>query len=540
MVRPLINKDDFEYELYEIFKEQFINNMVQIENNILELENSEHDKKAINNLFRIFHTLKANSQYFHFESMSIVADKTEKVLASLREGSAFSDISVIKWLIKVQEQCFIWSHEMENDATEFSQPTPSLLNEIEIKDSHTNALSLLKQLSVLYFDINQKRSQKLLSALEKNFLKVKEVHTLDDFEQKLILEQPNICIINIGKDTIKASKLSQQHVPNSAIIVVFDKLDHSTYLKLGVHGIYHTILNPIMGDELKRVLLSVIDSHFTSRQFIITNQKIKDFIETLQPLSVSILQIQRICDDEEASIKELIKAVKLDPVISGMILKTAKNPIYGLEEISTIDQAVSIFGKTRVKAISLSQMIDAFGRMDLSPYNITESIFSNVAALRLMLMIKWYSKVSISSLAILSTTAILGNIGQLLIAREINVLKKKTVFLQNIQDNTIQIAEEKCMRTTTASVSSDILSYWQLEMDIVDSVRFSDNPEDGPEQIYSLCLANHVVYRLVQLDGKVLKKVPKNIEKLLQKNKLRVEPLQKALDAINNITQERN
>jgi len=221
-----------------------------------------------------------------------------------------------------------------------------------------------------------------------------------------------------------------------------------------------------------------------------------------------------------------------------LILKTAKTPIYGLEEIRTIDQAVSIFGKTRVKAITLSQIVYQFGKVDLSPYNITEVIFSNVAILRLMLMVKWYSKISISSLSVLSTTAILGNIGQILIAQEINASKKKATFLENIDDDNIQIAEERCMHTTTASVTSDILSYWHLDMDIVDSIRFSDNPEDAPEEIYPLCLANHVVYRLIELDGNIVSKVPIEIEKLFKQSGLSVQPLQKALDAIVNIAKE--
>ncbi|MBU1658031.1 HDOD domain-containing protein [bacterium] len=532
----MIDTNDFEYEIYEIFKDQFINNMVHIENGISDLQNPESYESAVNNLFRIFHGIKANSRYFHFEAITTVVDKVEKVLSSLRDVNGPADTNIVEWLLRVQEQCSVWMQEMESTATEFSKVNPLLLRAVDIHTSNEKLSSIMKKISIIYLDDNTKRSNQLVGALKKTFISVQQTDSLADFEKKIINEQANICIINFSKESIKASKLSQIHAPLSAIIVIVDKSDRDTFVKLGAEGIYHIIKNPIMGDVLKRELLSVIDSHFTPRHFLISNKKIKNFIQTLQPLHASILQIQRICNDEEISIKELIKVVKLDPIISGMILKAARNPMYGLEEINTVDHAISIFGKMRVKAIALTKMINAFGKTDLSAYNISESVFSNVAALRLTLMIKWYSKVSISSLSILSTTAILGNIGQLLIAGEIATPDKKDNFLKDLNENGVQHAEEKFTHTTTAYVSSDILSYWQLDNDIIDSIRFSDYPQNAPEEVYHLCLANHIVYRLIELNGNVQPKIPKKIEKLLHDNGLSAEPLQKALDAIVKIT----
>ncbi len=213
--------------------------------------------------------------------------------------------------------------------------------------------------------------------------------------------------------------------------------------------------------------------------------------------------------------------------------------MYCLEEVNTVDRAVSIFGKIRVQAIALSQMVDGFGKVDLSSYNINETIFSDEATLRLTLMIKWYSKVSISSLSILSTTAILGNIGQLLIAQEIINYNKKNDFLNNLNSKDIQYTEEKLRHTTTACVSSDIISYWQLDKNIVDSVRFSDYPQNAPEEIYDLCLANHIVYRLVKSNGEIEPTIPRNIEVLLIKSGLQTAPQQNALDVIIKIASKK-
>lgn len=528
----MIDKNDYDYEIYEIFKDQFVDDVTNIENSIDELESAADYKDAVNNLFRIFHGIKANCGYFEFEEILPIAVKVEKMLSALRHESGPADIDTINWLLRVHEQCRVWAEEMEGSATEFSKADSSLLEEVKVNDCDEKPSAIMKKLSVIYLDENKKRSAQLVSALQGSFLRVQATNELSDFENKIIEEQPNICIINFNGDSIQAAKLCHICVPEAAVIIVLDKVDRSISLKLGVEGIYHILTNPIVGSELKRELFAVTNSHFTARRFLITNQKIKDFIQKLQPLNASILQIQQICNDEESSIKDLVNVVKVDSIISGMVLKSARNPMYGLEEINTVDHAVSIFGKTRVQAIALSTMADRFSTLDLSAYNIDEQTFSNVAALRLTLMIKWYSKVSISSLAILSTTAILSNIGQLLLAEEISKINKKDEFLKEIDAHGIQFAEEKLLHTTTALVSSDILSQWQLDKDIVDSIRFSDNPQNASKEIQSLCLANHVVCRLIELNGTIHHFIPESIVNLLQENGLSVNPLEKALDAV--------
>ena len=528
----MIDKNDYDYEVYEIFQDQFTDNMVRIKNIIFELEDSASYQQAVHDLFRIFHGMKANSLYFNFEPISVVADKVEKVLSSLRDESGPANENIIEWLLKIEKQCLIWNEEMESSAKEFSKADPLLLQSINLSSTNESASSVLKKLSVIYFDENKTRAEMLVSALQKISSSVKHIDKIDEFEKVLINEKPNICMVNIGDRCVEAAKLCKKYSPSSALIVVLDASDKKTSLKFSVHEIYHFITNPIRKEALQRELLAVTNSHFTSRRYLIDNKKIKSFIDTLQPLPTSVMQIQQICNDDELSIKDLIPVVKSDPIISGMILKATKNPMYGLKEITTIDRAIPIFGKRTVQAIALSTMVDEFGELDISAYNMTDTIFSNVAALRLTLMIKWYSKVSISALSILSTTAILGNIGQLLIAQEVVNLNMKENFLNSLHVNGIQYTEEKFMHTTTAYVSSDILSYWKLDKAVIDSVRFSDDPQNASDDIYELTLANHIVYKLIGLDGKIEPAIPENIQKLLLAKEMNLEPLQKALDYI--------
>jgi len=94
------------------------------------------------------------------------------------------------------------------------------------------------------------------------------------------------------------------------------------------------------------------------------------------------------------------------------------------------------------------------------------------------------------------------------------------------------MAEEKIFHTITAYVCSDILRFWKLNPEVIDSIRYSTNPQEAPLDIHQLAVANHIVFNIVLLDGTVHKEIPKDILKLMKEEKLDVEPLMKAIKQI--------
>ena len=528
----MIGDDDFEQELREIFKEQFINSALHVKQSIVALGNCDTYKESVDNLFRIFHGIKANSVYFHYKNIAKLALSVENVLTALRDVNPPISEDILEWFDKVSGQYTLWANEMQEGDDTLSSLNQEILSAVQIGAQAKNSAVLLKEQSIVYFNKNKKVSSKLLAMLNKYAASVVHISHASAFEKYLKEQKPNICIMDIGEGCVDASKIFYKYIPTSALIVFLDKSDKNTHIKLGLKGIHHIITRPIMQDALYRELLRVVDSHFTSRRFIIDNSKIQAFIQTLHPLSDSILQIQKVCNSNESSIKDLIKVVKKDPLASGMILQAAKSPLYNLEEINTVDHAITLLGKRKVQAIALTQARDAFDTAGLHVYNINDTVFSNVATLRLILMIKWYSKVSISALAILSTTAILGNIGQLLLAQEIQKMGKEEEFLNFAKKYSMEYAEEKILQTSTPLVSSDIASFWELDSDIVDSLRYSDNPKNAPDEVYDLALANYVVFRIIKLDGTIEAEIPKRVKKALLDKGLSLQSLQNALDTI--------
>jgi HD-like signal output (HDOD) protein len=534
----MINRESEDYEIYEIFKDQFAIQVGQIKKSIIDLSEDKNYLASVNTLFRIFHNLKANTLHFDFRPIAALSQKAENILNSLRNSSGPAQECIVEWLQKAYEQCLLWQDEMFGEASEFSEVNPWLFLIGSINEEKISLPMLLKEQSVLYFDTNASRVENIYSQLQNSVKAFYKAGSFASFEQILAEQRADICIVNVGENCIRAFALQQQYIPDGAFVAVVENLDKQTALKLGIKGVSHTLQAPVSFEHLYRELLVIADSYFTQRRCVITNKKIQDFILTLKPLPNSIIRIGQICNDPNLAVQDLVKIVKQDPIITGQILRAANNPMFGLQEISSIDHAVAIFGMKRVQAIALSHMIDELRSVDLSMYAINEEIFSSVAAQRMTLVVKWFSKVSVSQLSILSITAILGNIGQLLIAKEISRLGKDEDFKEMLKTKSPQICEEKMVNTTTPLVSSDIVSYWKLHKDIVDSIRFSDDPKTASEEIADLALVNHVIYRLISIDGKIEESLPQKFQKLLDARGLKSAALQKALDEINKINKE--
>ncbi len=526
--------DGYDWDIYEIFKEQLEQQLPKIESNILLLNNEKEVGDAIDDLFRTFHSYKPTSEYLQLKPMHRLVMMTETVLSTLRNEKTVVQDSVIEWLLDVKDQLNVWFIEMQKSETELCEVPQRLQKKVKISQSNLSIKEKLKELTLLYIDKNQKRIEKIVPFLKKIVKDVK--YSSDEDEIKSLINHSNydIAMLNYGELNYTFIELIRKKDINKPVVAIFDNIDLKTKKRLITNSINHTLINPLNAKDIQKELKFLTQTHFNSSTIIIDNKKISEFITTLKPLPNTIFQIMQICDDEEVPLKELIKVVKSDPIIAASILKEASSPLYGTCELKTVDQAIARLGKRSVKALAMKNIYKNMGNINLSPYQIDEDTFSRVSTTRLALMLKWYSKVSIADLSILSSTALLGNIGQLLIAKEILRLEEVPYFYELCTAFSIQYAEEKLLHTTTTIVSSQILNYWKLSQDIVNVIAYSDNPEDAPKELKKIVIANNIVYKLVDLNGVIAKTIPDDILVLMAENGFDTSPLLKALEHINS------
>ncbi len=369
-------------EIFEEFRIQFADSLEAMEAQINALVCSGVQSGAVHELFRTLHSNKAIALYLGLEPMYRLFANAEELLSNLRSESVTINEGVIEWLRSMHDLFVCWSDELRLGACILS-PTPSLLSDIAALSPERNLAEVLRERVIVYIDEDEHFAARMIKSLAKVTREALHVRQIEELPKITRTKIPDIFLINSGAQTSQYAAFCRELFPKAAFIVALEHLDQKLRLQLALQNITHPISWPICSDELKRELLNVTASHFARNRVIITHRKIHDFIQTLTPLPNSLYRIVTLCDNEEASIRELSKVIRQDPVISAMLLDAAARPSYGLKSIATVDQAVAAFGKRIVKALVLSLSRKMIGEHDLSPCGIDETVFAKVSELRL-------------------------------------------------------------------------------------------------------------------------------------------------------------
>jgi len=516
-------------ELLDIFTYKLLADIPLMQGHVSML--SDDKDVAIAKLFRIFHNYKASSSYLELNDLYLLVAQGENILNALRCSNDYASEHDVKWLHACASQLKVWCDElMVGD--ELSQIEPSLFPTIAILDESEKTTEIMEGLTILYADTNEARCKKMKAPLSAIFKSVHTTKDMDEMRTSLLNNTVDIFIINMHEDSIKVSEELVLLKPDVALITAVPELRSRQKSRLLLKGMTHPIISPIKSSDLKRQLHNIVTSHFSKVYTLISHTKIYNFIQGLDPLPSSIKEIARLCDDEESSIKELIKVVESDSITTASILYAANMPIYGVKSTSSIEQAVVSFGKRLIKAITLSDMTCKIGDLSLQAYDMDESQFKRSSQVRLALMNSWYSRVNSAELSLLCSSAILGNLGEILINQEL-INEGLSDEFKAYNKHELSKAEVTLLKTSSAFVTADILEFWDLDPDLVDSIRYSDSPFNASTpSIQRLACANAVVYKMVTPYGDVLDEIPKGIKSLMLKAGLELSVLEEALEIV--------
>jgi HD-like signal output (HDOD) protein len=261
------------------------------------------------------------------------------------------------------------------------------------------------------------------------------------------------------------------------------------------------------------------------------NENILKKIKSLPPLPKSVMQIQQITSDPNASIADLIKVVKEDPMLTANLLKAANSPLYGFSrQIKNVDQAISLFGMSTVKGFALSSAVRSTMKIDLSAYGISEDKFVSVSQIQNALVVNWYKKDRIK-LDILSSASFLLEIGAVIISSILVAEGLANEFKERLENEDRTALEREFLDTDTLAVTAEMFSYWKLADKLVNSIRFANDLENADEYIeYSAPLA--VAYTAVDLFNPLTDENIKKGLEIAEKYNLNIDALNEALKII--------
>ncbi len=236
------------------------------------------------------------------------------------------------------------------------------------------------------------------------------------------------------------------------------------------------------------------------------NEAIYKNIKSLPPLDDTVVQIQRVCQDENSNLSDLVAIVERDPMLTANILHSANSPLYGFSrEISTIQQAVNLFGMATIRGFALYGAVKKSFNIDLSPYRIRTSDFLSVVTSQNILAFNWYGKVDRSMLVVLAPTSFMMEVGKIVIAKELLETGKVEEFKSGLEKistpSELSDLERSILDVTNEEVTAKIFEQWNLESEMVDSIYFSNTPDDAPEHIKPCATALKIIKNAINVFG---------------------------------------
>lgn len=224
-------------------------------------------------------------------------------------------------------------------------------------------------------------------------------------------------------------------------------------------------------------------------------------IQSLPPLPKSVLDVERVYQDPESSIADMVKVLEHDPMIVANLLKAANSPLYSFQkEINSVFQAVSLFGMSMTRSIVLANSVRKLLNIDMEPYATTSAEFADIATKRAALVQCWYKKIDSQKADKLFLAALLQESGKILIANEIIQEDLSTQFRSEIEMSVdIESIEQSYVEVTSVEVSAAIFEAWEFDKEFVEMIRFSSDPAAAPKEIEEYASALHVIKNILPM-----------------------------------------
>lgn len=225
-------------------------------------------------------------------------------------------------------------------------------------------------------------------------------------------------------------------------------------------------------------------------------------IKSLPPLPKTVVDMQRVCNDPESSIHDLVKTIEHDPMIVANLLKAANSPLYSFRrEINNVAQAVALFGMSMTRSIGLGNSVRKLLNVDMEPYGISSDKFAEISSIQAALMHKWYTQIDRAKADKLFLAAFLQETGKIIIASDVIQEDLASNFKSDIETSVnIAAVERSYVEETTATVTAAIFSHWNFDKEFVDMIEFSDTPDKAPEELREFATALNIIKTIVPIN----------------------------------------
>ena len=257
-------------------------------------------------------------------------------------------------------------------------------------------------------------------------------------------------------------------------------------------------------------------------------------IESLPPLPESVLELEELFLEEYPDIDALVKIITKDPALTMDILAKVNAPFYGFaKSIISVHQAITLFGAPQIRSMVLSASMERSFDIDLSPYNITTAMYSQVSSMQSELLFQWYMNIDIHIARKLVPVVFLMEIGKILIAKEVIEEEKTEAFQKDIEMyEDLADLENIYTMMSTAQVNTLIFKHLNLNKSFWEVTQYLDDPKKAPVELQNQISILQIIRTVVNTQEQFSDYSIDNALKLLEENYYKTEPFLRAVKRI--------
>jgi HD-like signal output (HDOD) protein len=217
---------------------------------------------------------------------------------------------------------------------------------------------------------------------------------------------------------------------------------------------------------------------------------------SIAPLPPSVLQLQKLFATNDYAIKDVARAVELDPALGSKLLHLANSASRGTGKAGTIGEAIVRLGGGMVKSIAMSECVRPTEDLDLSAFGLTpRSYWEHTVAVVCFAEGLVNHRVAAFG-GEFTVAALLHDFGKVVLSKHLTPNHSYVLRLP-LTDMAASAVERRILSVDHAEVSAIIAQCWELPEHVVKAIQYHHAPElfDHP-LTHGLNLANQLAWQL--------------------------------------------
>ncbi len=209
-------------------------------------------------------------------------------------------------------------------------------------------------------------------------------------------------------------------------------------------------------------------------------KKIEKGINEMPAMSPAVTKIIELANKSDALPRDLLSVIKLDPVMTGKILKLINSVLFALpQKVNIIDQAIILLGMNTIKNLALTTAVSGMFQRKKSGGSTQKMDELWHHSLGCAIAAKAMAKlagVPRSQVEEYFTAGLLHDIGKLILVQSVAEDYEIIVKDANMRGMQAVLLEEECFDISHEIIGHTLGEKWNLKQDLLETIRHHHNP----------------------------------------------------------------